>query len=153
MKTIYALRQDVVEIATNVAEPNRMTRVGKWQTMFGQAVRKRRQALELTLEEASAAIGISRSHLNLIELGKQLASPATLPRGSTSASALMGYCLRCSQRATPETLQPTPQRVRRCGEPTSTRPCWQWRPGCSWTLSGWWPRSELIPRSWVTWNR
>ena len=47
-----------------------MTRVGGWQTIFGQAVRERRQALELTLEEASAAIGISRSHLNLIELGK-----------------------------------------------------------------------------------
>jgi transcriptional regulator with XRE-family HTH domain len=70
MKTIYALRQDVVEIATNVAEPNRMTRVDEWQTIFGQAVRERRQALDLTLEEASAAIGISRSHLNLIELGK-----------------------------------------------------------------------------------
>ncbi len=41
-----------------------------WQTVFGQAVRERRQELELTLEEASAAIGISRPHLNLIELGK-----------------------------------------------------------------------------------
>jgi len=38
--------------------------------MFGRAVRERRQDLELTLEEASTAIGISRSHLNLIELGK-----------------------------------------------------------------------------------
>jgi transcriptional regulator with XRE-family HTH domain len=70
MKTIYALRQDVVEIATNVAEPDRMTRVGDWQTVFGQAVRERRKELGLTLAEASAAIGISRSHLNLIELGK-----------------------------------------------------------------------------------
>jgi transcriptional regulator with XRE-family HTH domain len=70
MKTIYALRQDVVEIATNVAEPVRMTRVGDWQTVFGQAVRERRKELGLTLAEASAAIGISRSHLNLIELGK-----------------------------------------------------------------------------------
>jgi transcriptional regulator with XRE-family HTH domain len=34
------------------------------------AVRERRQELELTLNEASRAIGISRSHLNLIELGK-----------------------------------------------------------------------------------
>ncbi len=47
-----------------------MTRVSGWQTIFGRAVRERRQGLELTLEEASAAIGISRSHLNLIELGK-----------------------------------------------------------------------------------
>src|SRR6266545_8306091 len=70
MKTIYALRQDVVEIATNVAEPDGMTRVGDWQTIFGQTVRERRRELDLTLEEASAAIGISRSHLNLIELGK-----------------------------------------------------------------------------------
>src|SRR6266545_5564223 len=70
MKTIYALRQDVVEIATNVAEPDGMTRMGDWQTIFGQAVRERRKELGLTLAEASAAIGISRSHLNLIELGK-----------------------------------------------------------------------------------
>jgi transcriptional regulator with XRE-family HTH domain len=70
MKTIYALRQDVVEIATNVAEPDGMTRVGDWQTIFGRAVRERRKELGLTLAEASAAIGISRSHLNLIELGK-----------------------------------------------------------------------------------
>ncbi len=41
-----------------------------WHTIFGKAVRERRQALGLTLEEASRAIGISRSHLNLIELGK-----------------------------------------------------------------------------------
>jgi transcriptional regulator with XRE-family HTH domain len=41
-----------------------------WYTIFGQAVRQRRQRLGLTLNEASAAIGISRSHLNLIELGK-----------------------------------------------------------------------------------
>ena len=47
-----------------------MTRVGDWQTVFGQAVRERRKELGLTLAEASAAIGISRSHLNLIELGK-----------------------------------------------------------------------------------
>ena len=66
MKTIYALRQDVVEIATNVAEPDGMTRVGDWQTIFGQTVRERRRELDLTLAEASAAIGISRSHLNLI---------------------------------------------------------------------------------------
>jgi hypothetical protein len=58
MKSIYALRQDVVEIATNVAEPDRMTRVGDWQTVFGQAVRERRKELGLTLAEASAAIGI-----------------------------------------------------------------------------------------------
>jgi transcriptional regulator with XRE-family HTH domain len=70
MKTIYALRQDVVEIATNVAEPDGMTHVGDWQTIFGQTVRERRRELDLTLAEASAAIGISRSHLNLIELGK-----------------------------------------------------------------------------------
>jgi transcriptional regulator with XRE-family HTH domain len=70
LKTIYALRLDVVEIATNVAEPNGMTRMSGWQTIFGRAVRERRQGLELTLEEASAAIGISRSHINLIELGK-----------------------------------------------------------------------------------
>jgi transcriptional regulator with XRE-family HTH domain len=70
LKTIYALRVDVVDIATNVAEPNGMTHVGGWQTIFGRAVRGRRQALGLTLEEASAAIGISRSHLNLIELSK-----------------------------------------------------------------------------------
>jgi len=47
-----------------------MTSLGGWQTIFGQAVRSRRQELELTLEEASAAAGVSRSHLNLIELGK-----------------------------------------------------------------------------------
>ena len=47
-----------------------MTHVGGWQTIFGRAVRERRQGLGLTLEEASAAVGISRSHLNLIELGK-----------------------------------------------------------------------------------
>ncbi len=41
-----------------------------WRTIFGQAVRQQRQGLGLTLNEASAAIGISRSHLNLIELGK-----------------------------------------------------------------------------------
>jgi transcriptional regulator with XRE-family HTH domain len=44
--------------------------MGGWQTIFGRAVRERRQGLGLTLEEASAAVGISRSHLNLIELGK-----------------------------------------------------------------------------------
>ena len=44
--------------------------MGGWQTIFGQAVRSRRLDLELTLEEASAAAGVSRSHLNLIELGK-----------------------------------------------------------------------------------
>jgi hypothetical protein len=47
-----------------------VTRVGDWQTIFGQTVRERRQELGLTLAEASSAIGISRSHLNLIELGK-----------------------------------------------------------------------------------
>ena len=47
-----------------------MTSVGGWQTIFGQAVRSRRLDLELTLEEASAAAGVSRSHFNLIELGK-----------------------------------------------------------------------------------
>jgi transcriptional regulator with XRE-family HTH domain len=41
-----------------------------WQSILGRAVRERRQELELTLDEASRAIGISRSHLNLIELGK-----------------------------------------------------------------------------------
>jgi DNA-binding XRE family transcriptional regulator len=41
-----------------------------WQTILGRAVRERRQELELTLDQASRAIGISRSHLNLIELGK-----------------------------------------------------------------------------------
>jgi hypothetical protein len=50
--------------------PTGMTSVGGWQTIFGQAVRSRRLDLELTLEEASAATGVSRSHLNLIELGK-----------------------------------------------------------------------------------
>ena len=40
------------------------------QTALGQAVRARRKQLGLTLDEASRAIGISRSHLNLIELGK-----------------------------------------------------------------------------------
>src|SRR6266511_4665633 len=41
-----------------------------WQTPLGRAIRARRRELGLTLEEASRAIGISRSHLNLIELGK-----------------------------------------------------------------------------------
>jgi DNA-binding XRE family transcriptional regulator len=41
-----------------------------WQTILGRAVRERRQELDLTLDQASRAIGISRSHLNLIELGK-----------------------------------------------------------------------------------
>jgi len=41
-----------------------------WRSALGQAVRARRQQLGLTLAEASTAIGISRSHLNLIELGK-----------------------------------------------------------------------------------
>jgi hypothetical protein len=50
--------------------PTGMTSVGGWQTIFGQAVRSRRLDLELTLEEASAAAGVSRSHFNLIELGK-----------------------------------------------------------------------------------
>jgi len=44
--------------------------MGGWKTILGRAVRERRQELELTLDEASTAIGISRSHLNLIELGK-----------------------------------------------------------------------------------
>ena len=44
--------------------------MGSWQSILGRAVRERRQELELTLDEASRAIGISRSHLNLIELGK-----------------------------------------------------------------------------------
>jgi len=44
--------------------------MGDWQTPLGRAMRARRQELGLTLEEASKAIGISRSHLNLIELGK-----------------------------------------------------------------------------------
>ena len=82
--------------------------MGDWQTMFGQAVRDRRQELGLTLDEARAAIGISRSHLNLIELGKatgisrdcaakidaglgfELALLALLPASSTDAD------LRCS---------------------------------------------------------
>jgi transcriptional regulator with XRE-family HTH domain len=82
-----------------------MTGVGDWQTMFGQAVRGRRQELGLTLDEASAAIGISRSHLNLIELGKatgisrdcaakidaglgfELALLALLPASSTDADS------------------------------------------------------------------
>ena len=41
--------------------------MGGWQSILGRAVRERRQELELTLDEASRAIGISRSHLNLIE--------------------------------------------------------------------------------------
>jgi transcriptional regulator with XRE-family HTH domain len=41
-----------------------------WQAELGRAVRARRQELELTLDEASTDIKISRSHLNLIELGK-----------------------------------------------------------------------------------
>jgi len=41
-----------------------------WRTILGRAVRERRRELELTLDQASRAIGISRSHLNLIELGK-----------------------------------------------------------------------------------
>jgi transcriptional regulator with XRE-family HTH domain len=82
-----------------------MTGVGDWQTMFGQTVRGRRQELGLTLDEASAAIGISRSHLNLIELGKatgisrdcaakidaglgfELALLALLPASSTDADS------------------------------------------------------------------
>ena len=82
-----------------------MTGVGDWQTMFGQAVRGRRQELGLTLDEARAAIGISRSHLNLIELGKatgisrdcaakidaglgfELALLALLPASSTDADS------------------------------------------------------------------
>ena len=44
--------------------------MGDWQIIFGQTVRERRRELGLTLAEASSAIGISRSHLNLIELGK-----------------------------------------------------------------------------------
>jgi len=44
--------------------------MGTWKTALGQAVRARRQQLGLTLAEASTAVGISRSHLNLIELGK-----------------------------------------------------------------------------------
>jgi transcriptional regulator with XRE-family HTH domain len=44
--------------------------MGSWQSILGRAARERRQELELTLDEASRAIGISRSHLNLIELGK-----------------------------------------------------------------------------------
>jgi transcriptional regulator with XRE-family HTH domain len=44
--------------------------MGEWQTILGRAVRERRRELELTLDEASKTIGISRSHLNLIELGK-----------------------------------------------------------------------------------
>src|SRR5919204_6204015 len=44
--------------------------MGGWQSILGRAVRERSQELELTLDQASRAIGISRSHLNLIELGK-----------------------------------------------------------------------------------
>ena len=42
----------------------------EWRVILGQAVRTRRRELGLTLTEASRAIGISRSHLNLIELGR-----------------------------------------------------------------------------------
>src|SRR6266542_2542736 len=47
-----------------------MSDMSEWRTILGKAVRERRQAFELTLDEASRVIGISRSHLNLIELGK-----------------------------------------------------------------------------------
>src|SRR6266536_3083866 len=42
----------------------------EWRVILGRAVRTRRRELGLTLTEASRAIGISRSHLNLIELGR-----------------------------------------------------------------------------------
>jgi transcriptional regulator with XRE-family HTH domain len=48
----------------------RWSTVGRLAVDTWTAVRERRQELELTLDEASRAIGISRSHLNLIELGK-----------------------------------------------------------------------------------
>jgi len=67
--------------------------LGGWQSILGRAVRERRQELELTLDEASRAIGISRSHLNLIELGKATGVPgeavARIDAGLGSQGALV----------------------------------------------------------------
>src|SRR6266536_2320785 len=49
---------------------HRVAEMTEWRVILGQAVRTRRRELGLTLTEASRAIGISRSHLNLIELGR-----------------------------------------------------------------------------------
>ncbi len=68
--------------------------MGDWQTILGRAVRQRRQELALTLNEASTAIGISRSHLNLIELGKATGisrdAVARIDAGLGAEGALLG---------------------------------------------------------------
>src|SRR4029450_10578363 len=53
-----------VEAATNVGRGRSDVHMADWQTILGRAVRERRQDLDLTLDQASRAIGISRSHLN-----------------------------------------------------------------------------------------
>jgi transcriptional regulator with XRE-family HTH domain len=67
--------------------------MGGWQSILGRALRERRQELELTLDEASRAIGISRSHLNLIELGKATGvsgeAVARIDAGLSSQGALV----------------------------------------------------------------
>jgi transcriptional regulator with XRE-family HTH domain len=71
--------------------------MGGWQSILGRAVRERRQELELTLDEASRAIGISRSHLNLIELGKATGvsgeAVARIDAGLGSQGALVALLL------------------------------------------------------------
>jgi transcriptional regulator with XRE-family HTH domain len=68
--------------------------VGGWQTILGRAVRQQRQSLGLTLVQASTAIGISRSQLNLIELGKATGvsreSVAKIDVGLYAKGALLG---------------------------------------------------------------
>src|SRR5215207_10466209 len=68
-ETIYA-GAECCRGPTNVAGARWDEPMGGWQSILGMAVRERRRELDLTLDEASRAIGISRSHLNLIELGK-----------------------------------------------------------------------------------
>ena len=85
--------------------------MGDWKTILGRAVRERRRALELTLDEASAAIGISRSHLNLIELGKATGvsreSLARIDAGLGSEGALLALlpASEAGQSATGEEMR------------------------------------------------
>jgi transcriptional regulator with XRE-family HTH domain len=106
--------------------------MGGWQSILGRAVRERRQELELTLDEASRAIGISRSHLNLIELGK-----ATGVSGEAVARIDAGLG---AQGALVPLLPPKDAAdvigVRTCDGRSSTRPWSRWLPRCSSTVSG-----------------
>src|SRR4029453_16453775 len=77
VRTVAGLRhRNHLRWSRMLSRPQQMLRspmgpqMGGWQSILGRAVRERRQELELTLDEASRAIRISRSHLNLIELGK-----------------------------------------------------------------------------------